>query len=150
MRASAVAQRAALVAFAEALSSASAAFRRDECGDPRINGRRGHVYAVSGNFQLFCVCESKKAWTWAKKALRFARVTQDGDDEGMLFLDRLPTPAEAIVIRDYLGIAKRPSLSQDHVARLRVQARRFGDDLRKNPLPATEPHHDLLEGDAAR
>jgi hypothetical protein len=79
-----------------------------------------------------------------------AQKNDDRDTERTLFLDRLPTPAEAIVIRDYLGIAKRPSLSQDHVARLRVQARRFGDDLRKKPLPATEPHHDLLQGDAVR
>ena len=104
-------QRAALANFAEALFSAVNAWRRDECGDPRIVGRRGHVYAVPGGFQFYCAAESKQAWTWAKKKLAFASVTQDGDEEGCLFMDRQPTADEAAAIRDYLGIAKRPDLS---------------------------------------
>jgi hypothetical protein len=44
------------------------------------------------------------AWTWAKKQLGFCRVTQDGDDEGILRLDRLPWPDEASEIRALLGI----------------------------------------------
>jgi hypothetical protein len=55
----------ALAVFAAALGSASRALRRDECGDPRINGKRGHIYAVPEGFQLYCVCESRKAWTYA-------------------------------------------------------------------------------------
>jgi hypothetical protein len=56
--------------------------RRDECGDPQINGKRDHIYAVPEGFQLYCVCESRKAWTYAKRALSFARVTQDGNEKG--------------------------------------------------------------------
>jgi hypothetical protein len=133
--------RDALLEFAMALGSASSALRRDECGDPRINGKRGHVYAVPGGFHFYCVCASAKAWTYAKRALSFAKVTQDGDEEGMLFLDRLPTPAEAEITRHYLGIAKRPELSaaQIEALRARAKARRFGDETRKNPPSPPQP-----------
>jgi hypothetical protein len=57
-------QRAALIEFAHAIESAASAFRRDECGDPRINGSRGHVYAapVAGKlgYQLYVVCRSPR------------------------------------------------------------------------------------------
>jgi len=45
-RHSAIVQREALLDLAKALGCAASAFRRDECGDPRINGSRGHVYAL--------------------------------------------------------------------------------------------------------
>ena len=53
-----------------------------------------------------------------KKRLAFCRLTQDGDDEGCLHLDRLPTAAEAEAIRDDLGIRKRRHLSDEELARL--------------------------------
>lgn len=62
---------------------------------------------------LYVTAESAMAWTYAKKALRFAEVTQDGDDEGILWLDRLPTAEEGKVIRRYLGIPKKAELSED-------------------------------------
>jgi hypothetical protein len=124
-------ERAALAAFAEALGSASTAFRRDECGDPRINGKRGHVNAVSRGFLISCVCDSRRAWTYAKRALSFARVTQDGDEEGSFVMDRAPTAEEAKTIRRYLGIAKRPELSAGHVALLRARAKRLATNGRK-------------------
>ena len=132
-------QRAALAAFAEALGSASTAFRRDECGDPRINGKRGHVYAVSRGFLISCVCDSRRAWTYAKRALFFASVTQDGDEEGSFVMDRAPTAEEAETIRRYLGIAKRPELSAEHVALLRARAKRLADERAKNPPSREEP-----------
>jgi hypothetical protein len=135
-------QREELTVFASALGSAASAFRRDECGDPRINGKRGHVYAVPEGFQLYCVCESRKAWTYAKRALAFARVTQDGDEEGMLIMDRLPTTEEAEVIRAYLGINKTREISEEHLAKLRAGLQR-SDERAKNSLsregPASSP-----------
>lgn len=133
--------RDALLEFATALGSASSALRRDECGDPRINGKRGHVYAVPGGFHFYCVCATTKAWTYAKRALSFVKVTNDGDEEGMLFLKRRPTPAEAETIRDHLGIPKKPELSADQIEalRARAKARRFGDETRKNRPSPTQP-----------
>ena len=116
--------RQSLALFAEALGSASTAFRRDECGDPRINGKHGHVYAISRGFLLSCVCDSRKAWTYAKRALSFARVTQDGADEGSFIMDRVPTAEEAETIRRYLGITKTRKISEKHLAKLRAGLQR--------------------------
>jgi hypothetical protein len=44
-------------------------------------------------------------------------LTQDGDDEGCLRLDHLPTPAEAEAIRDSLGIRKRRTVSPEASAK---------------------------------
>ena len=51
------------------------------------------------------------AWTYAKRALAFATVCNDGDDGGRVLLDRLPTATEAELIRRYAGIGKRYDLS---------------------------------------
>jgi hypothetical protein len=122
-------QREALVKFVLALGCASTAFRRDECSDPRINGKHGHVYAVPGGFQLYCACETKQAWTWAKKGLAFAKPSQDGDEEGLLFMDWLPSPDEAVTIRRYLGIHAKPEVGEREVER----RRQFGKRSAKCP-----------------
>jgi hypothetical protein len=52
----------------------------------------------------------------------FTKVTQDGDSEGCLKLDRLPTPAEANIIRAELGIRKKMVLSDTQREVLRAHA----------------------------
>jgi hypothetical protein len=123
-------QRPALLRFAEAIGSRADALRRDECGDWRIKGRLGHVYAVPGSierpktpgFQLMVMTLSSRGWTEAKRGLAFAQITQDGDDEGALFLDRLPTPIEGAVIRAKLNIFKRAVFSEETLAQKRKWA----------------------------
>jgi hypothetical protein len=123
-------QRPELLAFGEALGSASTALRRDENGDWRIKGKLGFIYAAPGtldepgqeSFQLYCERETKQAWTWAKKLLSFSAVSQDGDTEGVLFLGRLPTPAEAETIQVVLGVAKLPFYDEEV---LDVRSRHF-------------------------
>jgi hypothetical protein len=46
-----------------------------------------------------------------KRQLTLCRITQDGDDEGYLHLDQLPTPLQAGLIRLALRIRKRRTLS---------------------------------------
>jgi hypothetical protein len=116
-------QRAALKKLAAAINSSSAALRIDECGDPRIVGSSGHVYAVPRGYQMFVMTETPRAWTAAKRALGFASICNDGDEEGALILDRLPTPAEAQVIRRYVGIRKRRTLSEEARADLLARFR---------------------------
>jgi hypothetical protein len=75
--------------------------------------------ALSGLcFHLFVTTDSARAWTAAKKALSFAKVWNDGDEEGSLILDRLPTPSEATLIRRYVGVPKRREVSEATKARL--------------------------------
>jgi hypothetical protein len=136
-------QRPELLKLVEALGCREAALRRDECGDWRINGKYGYIYAVPGmtvhglppgeGFQIyyrgaaeFEEPSTSRGWTFAKEAMSFAKVTQDGDMEGMLFLDRLPTRVEGEIIRDKLWIAKKPERSEGELARLRGYSFRVG------------------------
>jgi len=103
----------------EALDASPLALRRDACGDSAINGKSGHIYADGSGFLLYVhTGESARRWTNVKQRLAFCRLTQDGDDEGCLHLDRLPVAAEADLIREALGIRKRRHLSDEELARL--------------------------------
>ena len=101
-----------------------------------IAGSRGHIYAVPGvpgldgaGYQLLHTAETGTAWTYARKAMKFAALTSDGDEEGAWFLGRLPTAKEAEAIRSYLGIPKKVAVSAETLARLRAQGfRRPGAD----------------------
>jgi hypothetical protein len=109
----------ALASLLTALDASSLALRRDECGDYAINGKLGHIFADGAGF-LLCVStdESARRWTFVKQRLSFCRVTQDGDDEGCLHLDRLPTPAEADLIREAVGIKRRRHMTPEMLASL--------------------------------
>jgi hypothetical protein len=122
-------QRPALQRFAAALDSRASALRRDECGDWAIWGSNGHIYAVPEGFQLMIGCDlgnakwaSARGWESAKKRLGFGKVAQDGDCEGSIMLDRLPSKAEAAEIRGILGIPKRIELTGGQLANLRAHA----------------------------
>ena len=56
--------------------------------------------------------------------LTFCKVTQDGDWEGCLHLDRLPTADEAVVIREVLGIRKRRHMTGETLSKLGSPFRR--------------------------
>src|SRR5271157_5583571 len=70
-------QRQALLTLMPALGCSDTALRRDECGDPKKPG-----------FMIYVSCETLKGWTYAKRALSFARLENDGDEEGIVFLGR--------------------------------------------------------------
>jgi hypothetical protein len=127
-------QREALLQFAGALGSRRSALVRDECGDWRIEGNRGHIYAAPGpldqphtpGFQIYFGGEGvEKGWLNTKREMAFAKVTQDGDVDGCMFMGRLPTKAEAEMIRSRLAIPKRRTLSDEHRARLAAAGGRF-------------------------
>jgi hypothetical protein len=122
-------QRPALLALRDALGCRDNALRRDECGDWRINGKQGHVYAVPEGFQLvFFAREGVTEWDGAgphiedyrraKRDLIFCRLAQDGTGEGTFFLGRLPTPTEAEIIRGTLMIAKKREAGDPSAAQL--------------------------------
>ncbi len=138
-------QRPALVRFLNAITASESALRRDECGDWRIEGSTGHVYAVptaredsphskrherrcAAGFSLYVMVASARRWTNAKRALSvFAKITNDGDEEGALLMDRLPaTKDEAEAIRSCLGVRKRRTVSEETRARLREMSLAHG------------------------
>ncbi|MGJ4899448.1 hypothetical protein ACQR2B_30990 [Bradyrhizobium oligotrophicum] len=99
-----------------ALNGAKNGFRLDHCSDYMIAGSRGEIRACNGTFSIYIRTHSIRAWNFAKKQLHFCVVRQDGDDEGILTLDRLPTEAEAKVIRDYVGLRQtRPPEQAAHL-----------------------------------
>ena len=127
-------RREALLKFAEALGSRRSALMRDECGDWRIEGNRGHIYAVPGaleqphtpGFQIyFGGVVVEKGWLNTKREVAFAKVMQDGDIDGCMFMDRLPIKGEAEVIRGRLGIPKKREVGELELERLRTQIAGF-------------------------
>jgi hypothetical protein len=87
-------------------------------GDWRIWGKAGHIYADGGGYLLFVAPgKTAKRWHNMKRLLSsFCRVTQDGDDEGCMHLDHLPTAGEAEAIRQALVIRKRRHISPETLA----------------------------------
>ena len=98
-----------------ALNGALNSLRRDECGDWTIAGSRGHIRACDGMFHIYVRCRSPMHWTYAKKQLAgFATIHQDGDDEGILSLTRMPNADEAATLRSYVGLRQTRNVGPDH------------------------------------
>ena len=68
--------------------------------------------------------------------MSFAKVTQDGDEEGCLFMAGLPTESEAEAIRDKVGIPKKREVSEEELIRLRgyAVANAFAPQERRSPV----------------
>ena len=135
-------QRPELLKLAEALGCRDNALRRDECGDWRINGKHGHVYAIPGTltrrttpgFHFFVMNWTAKGWNSAQRGLStFMETTNGGDDEGAMFLNRLPTEKEAVLIRHWLGIAKKAEFSPEVLARKRESMSKAGQKIARRP-----------------
>ncbi|HEY3325060.1 MAG TPA: hypothetical protein VGP72_31695 [Planctomycetota bacterium] len=104
-------------ALARALDCKAA---RDACGDPAIIGKHGNVHADSAGWSIYVDGKTARRWGVIKRVLAFCRVTQDGDADGCLWLDRLPTPTEARTLRKVLRIPKRRTVSPETAERLRA------------------------------
>ena len=110
-----VRDRAELYALLTALHGAMNTLRRDECGDWTIAGSHGHIRACDETFYVYVRCHSGQAWTYAKKQLAgFTMVHQDGDDEGILRLSRMPNAHEAATLRGYAGLHQTRDVGPDH------------------------------------
>jgi hypothetical protein len=100
-------------ALARLLDASSVALKRDfwrGCGpkgDWGTHGKFGHVYPDGSGFLLVFVSErlSTHRWNAVKRDLHFCRLMQDGDSEGCLHIDHLPTKTEGA---PYPGGARHP------------------------------------------
>ena len=106
-----------------ALNAWDRALRRDECSAWCITGKHGRIYTWGDakTWVLWVGCRSGLHWTHTKKRLDFCTVTQGGWDEGCLRLHHLPTPEQAEIIRDVLGIRKRVELAPETLEWLRAR-----------------------------
>jgi hypothetical protein len=130
-----------LAALLTALDASPGALERPVCrgwiGDWQITGRHGHALPAGAGYLLYATTPeqdrrdpdgkirtygSARRWTNIKGELAFARLIQDGDDEGCFHLDRLPITAEAGAIRGCLGIRKRRIVTAE--ARAQLEAAR--------------------------
>jgi hypothetical protein len=123
-----------------ALDAAPSQLRRDECGSWVIAGRRGaiHTWGDGKMWVAYVRCRSPQHWTFTKRRLAFMTVTQDGDEEGCLWLFRLPSPQEAVVIRDVTGLRKRVDYAPNALERKRASMAKAGlvRGTAKAPPPA--------------
>jgi len=97
------------------------------------------IYSDGAGYLLYVTTDepnerepSSRPWSGAKSKLSFCRVTQDGDWEGRLYLDRLPAPHEAAAIRETLGIRKRRTITDE--ARVQLAA-----NLKSTKSPKLDP-----------
>ena len=111
-----------------ALDAAPSQLRRDECGWWTIGGRHGavHTWGDGKSWLAHLRCRSKQHWAFTKRRLAFMTVTQDGDDEGCLRLFHLPSPPEAVAIRDVMGLRKRVAYAPETLDRKRASMARAG------------------------
>ena len=147
-RAKATDDRACLELMREALNAAHNAVRLDECRLWTVRGSRGYV-STWGDGQTWMLAVGSKTprhWTFAKQRLAsfpgLAQVTQDGDDEGVFRLMRLPAPEEAAEIRRAAGVRQSPGLPS---AGRRFALTKTGDtatSIRFDDRPVPDPVSD--------
>jgi hypothetical protein len=134
-------ERERLAALLDALDASSRCLERPVCrgwiGEWQITGKHGHAMTDGDAYLLYVTTPerdivetdgkrrcygSPRRWASIKKTLGFAKLVQEGDDEGFFRLDRLPNEAEAEAIRDALGIRKRRKVTD--AARSQLEAMR--------------------------
>ena len=153
-RAEATNDRACLELIREALNAAHNAVRLDECRLWTVRGSRGYVstWGDGRTWMLAVGSKTPRQWTFAKHRLTsfpgLAQLTQDGDDEGVLRLMRLPTLEEAAKIRRAAGIRQsKPSPSAGRrftPAKLgdTATSMRFDEQSVPDLVPDARPIHD--------
>jgi len=121
-----LADKALLEEWRVALEVTPGAMKLDDCRCWTLQGKHGYAATWGDGRSLMLVVSARSAlaWSWAKKRLGFCAVTQDGDGEGVLRLLRTPTAAEAVEIRDLVGLRK--DISDDFREALRQRAHAAG------------------------
>lgn len=95
----------------------------DECGDWNIRSKLGNISTDTEKWYLYLKGSSTRNWNNIKKKLKFMHPHQDGDDEGVLSLGRMPTSKEGEKVRKILKMRKTPNLSEDDRGALKNRLR---------------------------
>src|SRR5262249_41773734 len=114
--------REQLIKLTTALKVSLTQLTRDECGDWQIKGLRGHIHVHGDGYLLVARARTARMWASIKERPRFCRVTQDGDDQGCMHLNRLPNKEEAATVRACLKLRKRRGYSPEELEAARARA----------------------------
>lgn len=76
-------------------------------------GDRSKIYTDGTYWYLFL---QSARWKKVKKELSFMEVQIDGDDEGVLRLDRYPNSKEIKLVKERMGLFKKRTLSPERKA----------------------------------
>jgi hypothetical protein len=126
------------------LDVSSSRLKRDGCLDWNIVGRKGHIFTDTVYWYAFVNETTKRKWSSIKHKLSFMELNQDGDDEGILKLERMPSYEEAEVIREIIGLNKRPAMSEAHLEYLRGRISTLGNNGVLNPsIDLNEKEQDM-------
>ena len=101
-----------------ALDAAGNQMRLDECRAWTIRGKRGYVatWGDGARWFIYCAPGSSRKWNNLRRDLSpLGKCTQAGDDEGIIRIDALPTPEQAVLIRKAIGLSKRPAVNPEVV-----------------------------------
>ncbi|MDN4984651.1 hypothetical protein QY049_15720 [Bradyrhizobium sp. WYCCWR 13022] len=110
-----VQDRAELDTLRCAINATGSSLKRDECGDWTLSASRGAVRVCDGVYRAYVGCRSARHWGSVKKSLdAFCTVTLDGDQEGIVRIDRVPAEDQAHQLRDAIGLRRAPSFSTEH------------------------------------
>ena len=109
--------------LSEALNSSEERIHLDECGDWNIFGRKGKIFTDAELWYIYISAKSKRHWSSIKKKLNFMVISQDGDDEGILKLERMPSQEEAEIVREMVGLNKRPAFTDEYREQLKIRVR---------------------------
>lgn len=82
----------------------------DNCGDYNLLGTKGKIF-IDDNFWYVYV----EIQAGTREDLSFMKISQDGDYELIVKLDRLPTKKEAKIVRNKVGLKKKRTLSPEQV-----------------------------------
>lgn len=118
------ADRAKLAAFAAAIGASKTSLKRDACGDWTITGLIGDVSTNGSEVYAHLSCTSARAWTSAKSRLSFATITQDGDTEGVVRVDRPLTSDQAETLRTTIRIRKARAMDEAALETLTIARQR--------------------------
>ena len=141
--------RPCLTRLHAALNAAHNAVRLDECRLWTVRGSRGHAstWGDGSTWMLAVNSVTPRSWGFIKRRMAafagLAQVTQDGDEEGVFCLMRLPTPEEAAEIRRAAGVRQSsgsPSAGRRFTPAKtgdRATSMRFGELPVHDPVPDT-------------
>lgn len=94
--------------------------KRDVSRDWFVPGLEGDIYADGSGYSIGVLHTSVSAYKRTKTLLeQFTTIKQDGDTEGVFYLNRLPTESESEILRKRLKIRKTRKLSEEVKTKLR-------------------------------